>query len=96
MVGQCLTVSANKVGVKELQRVYGHLGENYTEVSTREKLLQRFQKIKQNIQSFQKCEKSQKYQALMLVPLYFIFWIKANYRHSTHQELRYLNFDLTN
>ena len=23
---------AMKVGVKELQRVYGHLGENYTEV----------------------------------------------------------------
>ena len=27
-----LKCSAMKVGVKELQRVYGHLGENYTEV----------------------------------------------------------------
>ena len=28
--------------------------------------------------------------------LYFISWIEAKYRPSTHQELHYLNFDLTN
>ena len=32
----------------------------------------------------------------MLGPLYFISWIEAKYRPSTHQELRYLNFYLTN
>ena len=32
----------------------------------------------------------------MLGPLYFISWIEAKYRPSTHQELHYLNFDLTN
>ena len=32
----------------------------------------------------------------MLGPLYFISWIEAKYRPSTHQEFRYSNFDLTN
>ena len=31
----------------------------------------------------------------MLGPLHFIWWIEANYKPSTHQELCYLNFDLT-
>ena len=34
--------------------------------------------------------------AHVLGPLYFISWIEANYRPSTHQELHYLKFDLTN
>ena len=32
--------------------------------------------------------------AHVLGPLYIIAWIKANYKPSTHQELRYLNFAL--
>ena len=32
----------------------------------------------------------------MLGSLHFIWWIEAKYRPSTQQELRYLNFDLTN
>ena len=32
----------------------------------------------------------------VLRPLHFIWWMKANYKPSTHQELCYLNFDLTN
>ena len=31
----------------------------------------------------------------VLGPLHFIWWIEANYKPSTHQELCYLNFDLT-
>ena len=31
----------------------------------------------------------------MLGPLYIISWIKAKHEPSTHQEFRYLNFDLT-
>ena len=32
----------------------------------------------------------------VLGPLHFIWWIEAKYKPSTHQELPYLNFDLTN
>ena len=32
----------------------------------------------------------------MLGPLHFIWWMEAKYKPSTHQELCYLNFDLTN
>ena len=39
--------------------------------------------------------KSDILQTHVLVPLYFISWIEANYRPSTHQELHYLKFDLT-
>ena len=31
----------------------------------------------------------------VLGPLHFIWWIEAKYKPSTHQELCYLNFDLT-
>ena len=32
----------------------------------------------------------------VLGPLHFIWWIESKYKPSTHQELCYLNFDLTN
>ena len=34
-------------------------------------------------------------QAHVLGPMHFISWIEAKYKLSTHQELCYLNFDLT-
>ena len=37
-----------------------------------------------------------KLKAHVLGPFHFIWWIEAKYKPSTHQEFRYLKFDLTN